>query len=448
MRSGETLGMHVRTAKMAADLYKDDFSRIDDTDVFRAIEAFTRISEPMDVRPRESFVLDFKEEWSDGALHTVAGFAHTFGGLLIVGISENKGQPDNIVGIDSPGELKTRIASSIATNISPTPPYEIAECNLPTQAGRKLAVVRVRQGHQLYYCTKKGDRPIYVRNEDQSVPADAAQLRSLIERKTSASQTQSDVTNRINGLRPSVQLRRTAEMDKAAGIPTSLQIILSPFDHPGLTLDSSAEQQFRKLINQNFSFRYCDTDCEKEEERWVDWYEWRWFRLLDKHESVWRITSYGDVVYMRQARVRVANIESPNWSLGDTIADVLLLLGVVRSLWKSSGFYGEAQLVISLNVRDLHLHTDLTSEVRRQATPDVVYAMQDFNLALRDSVVSFHSGPSGGAGATGVFNSGLPYDAVSDAVANVMNQLLRCLMHSANLQSLRLAVDSFFRVVQ
>ena len=374
---------------MAVDLYKDDFSRIADADVFRAIEAFTRISEPMDVRPRESFVLDFKEDWSERALHTVAGFAHTFGGLLIVGVSENKGQPDKIVGVDSPGELKTRIASSIATNISPTPPYEIAECNFPTRPGRKLAVVRVRQGHQLFYCTKKGDSPVYVRNEDQSVAADAAQLRSLIERKTASSQTQSEVANRITGLRPSVQLRRTAEMDKAAGIPTSLQIILSPLDHPGLTLDSTVEQQFRKLINRNFSFRYRDTEYEKEEERWVDWFEWRWFRSLDKHESVWRITSYGDVVYMRQARVRVADVDAA-WSLGDTIADVLLLLGVARSLWKNSGFYGEAQLVVTLNVRDLRLHTDLASEVWRQATPDAVYATQDFNSALQNSIVSLH----------------------------------------------------------
>jgi len=194
---------------MAVDLYKDDFSRVADTDVFRAIEAFTRISEPMDVRPHESFVLDFKEEWSGGVLHTVAGFAHAFGGLLIVGISENKGQPENIVGIDLPGELKTRIASSIATNISPTPANEIAECNLPTQVGRKLAVVRVRQGHQIYYCTKKGDRPIYLRNEDQTVPADAAQLRSLVERNTGKLQPQLEVAKRVGVLGPSVQLEHT-----------------------------------------------------------------------------------------------------------------------------------------------------------------------------------------------------------------------------------------------
>ena len=110
---------------MATDLYRDDFSRLSDAEVFRAIEAFTRISEPIQARPRESFVLDFKKEWGDRALFTVAAFAHTFGGVLIVGVSEKDAQPDELVGIEATGELKTTIASSIATNISPPPSYEI-----------------------------------------------------------------------------------------------------------------------------------------------------------------------------------------------------------------------------------------------------------------------------------------------------------------------------------
>jgi hypothetical protein len=93
----------------------------------------------------------------------------------------NYAQPDELVGIEAIGELKTSIASSIATNISPTPSYEIAECSLPTTPARKLAVIRVRQGNQIYYLTKKGEKPIYVRNEDESIPADAARLRALRE---------------------------------------------------------------------------------------------------------------------------------------------------------------------------------------------------------------------------------------------------------------------------
>jgi len=434
----------VRGMNMAVDLYKDDFSRLTDVEVFQGIEAFTRITEPIALRPREGFVLDFKGEWGDRALHTVAGFAHTFGGLLIVGVSEKDAQPDELIGVESAGELKTSIASSIATNISPTPSFEIAECQHPGHPGRKLAVVRVRQGHQLYYCTKKGERPIYVRNEDESVPADAAQLRSLIERKTSKSHAQDAAVHRISVLRPSVQLKHNDHLPPSQ-TPTNMQIILSPFDHPGLILDSNVEQQFRKLVSQNFSFRYRNTEFEKEEDRSLDYYEWRWFRATDKRESVWRITSSGDVVYSRQMLTRVADRESPAWSLGDIIAELLLLLGVARSVWKSSGFYGEAQLMVSLLVYDLPLQADLATEIWTAPTPDVVWAMQDFNSALRDSIASGDLHSSGAASATGIFNSSLPYDACADMVANLMNQLLRGLTFAVDIKSLRRAVESFFQ---
>lgn len=131
---------------MAPDLYTDDFSRLNDADTLKAIETFTRISEPIEATPREGFALDFKEEWGDRALRTVAAFAHTFGGLLIIGVSEKDAKPDQLVGVETAGELKTSIASFIATNISPPPPYEIAEGSLPALPTLKLAVIRAEAG--------------------------------------------------------------------------------------------------------------------------------------------------------------------------------------------------------------------------------------------------------------------------------------------------------------
>jgi len=53
---------------------------------------------------------------------------------------------------------------------------------LATDAGRKLSVVRVRETLEICLLAKKGEpHPVYVRNEDQSVPADASQLRALLE---------------------------------------------------------------------------------------------------------------------------------------------------------------------------------------------------------------------------------------------------------------------------
>jgi hypothetical protein len=432
-------------ANTAIDLYTDDFSRLTDTDVFHAIEAFTRTSEPTTARPRESFVLDFKRDWGDRALRTVAGFAHTFGGLLIVGVSEKDGQPDQLVGVDSPGELKTSIASSIATNISPSPPYQIAECSLPTTPNRKLAVVRVRQGDQIYYCTKKGEHPIYVRNEDESVPADAARLRSLIEAKGAARTLSEATQHRISTLQ-SVGLVHYDRLPPST-VPQHVRIILSPFEHPGLILDSTIEQNFRKLVHQNFAFRYRNTEYEREEERWIDWYEWRWFRAADKLESVWRLTSSGDLAYARQVRIQGAEGENPAWSLGDIVADILLLMAVGRSLWRASGSYGEAQLVVSILVYELALSTDLVTDAWSASSPTASNAIHDFNAALRDSIV-LNPQPSSSAGATSVFNSALPLDAITGTVANVINQLLRCLKHAADVNALRRAVENFIRAAQ
>src|SRR5947209_16849501 len=108
------------------DLYKDDLFGIADPDIYSAVEAFTRVAFPPTDRTQEGYLLDFKANWSDSALKTVAAFANTFGGILIVGVSESGGRADALVGIIAGRqELKTSIASGIASNISPTPPYEI-----------------------------------------------------------------------------------------------------------------------------------------------------------------------------------------------------------------------------------------------------------------------------------------------------------------------------------
>ena len=427
---------------MAVDLYQDDFSRLSDAEVLKAVEAFTRVLEPIANRPREGAVLDFKKEWSDSALHTVAGFAHAFGGLMLIGVSERDGRPDELVGVEARGELKTSIASAIATNISPAPSIQIAECSVPGQPIRKLAVVRVRQGSRIHYLTKKGEHPIYIRNEDQSVRADAAQLRSLVERKVQVSRSQSEMANRVNSLGNSAKLQRTAELEPGP-IPTRLQILLAPIDHPGVALDTSIEQQFRNLIFNNFSSSNYGMNYEWEDQRWASEYEHRWFRPDNRHERVWRLTSEGDMTYAGQVRLRGDG--GLSWSLGDAMADLLLFLAVARSLWKASGYYGEAQVVVDLIAHDLCLRPELIAQIQTRNTPDVHWSEHDLNSALRKSIVSPALSPQPTARATGIFNSGLPPEGATEMVSNLINQLLRSLGHGAELNMLRAAVRACFQ---
>jgi hypothetical protein len=62
---------------------------------------------------------------------------------------------------------------------------------------------------------------------------------------------------------------------------------------------------------------------------------------------------------------------------------------------------------------------------------------------LEGAIVSPSIQPSPTGNATGIFNSGLPYDAATDLVAEVLNQLLRSMRHSADLNGLKSAVEIF-----
>jgi len=165
-----------------ADLHSISFAAIGDQQLFSAISDFVGASLPPGDRQQETYVVDFKQEWGEKALRVVAGFANTFGGVIVIGVSENAGRADQIIGVPSNKEITTQIASSIASNITPTPDYDIAECSIPADPSKRLAVIRVRLRNRVHFLLK-GDRPVYIRNQDQAIPAPAAELRALIERE-------------------------------------------------------------------------------------------------------------------------------------------------------------------------------------------------------------------------------------------------------------------------
>src|SRR5690242_1127779 len=101
---------------MTIDLFTADLDALDNAGKFQAVTEFCAN------RSSEGWRLDYAESWDDRALEKVASFANTFGGLLIIGVRKGKNDPEPIpVGAKSPTELKTRIASSIAANLSPVP---------------------------------------------------------------------------------------------------------------------------------------------------------------------------------------------------------------------------------------------------------------------------------------------------------------------------------------
>src|SRR5579864_1999358 len=160
------------------DLFADDLDKPTNSELFSAIEDFAK------AQPNEGFRLDYKERWSDSTLQDVAAFANTHGGLLLIGVAKDKRDIEpRVVGVESDTEYKTRIASSIASRISPIPSYQIFECHKPSEPKKKFCIVRVASGTFVHLIMMAGIAPIYVRNEDESRPADASQVRRLIERE-------------------------------------------------------------------------------------------------------------------------------------------------------------------------------------------------------------------------------------------------------------------------
>jgi hypothetical protein len=53
---------------MVATLHQLNLQAVSSSDLYSAIESFTRVSEPIDHRPREGYVLDFKQNWDDSTL--------------------------------------------------------------------------------------------------------------------------------------------------------------------------------------------------------------------------------------------------------------------------------------------------------------------------------------------------------------------------------------------
>ncbi len=282
------------------DLYKDDLNAFGDPELYAAFEIFTRVASPPTDRTQEGYLLDFKAAWSDSALRTVAAFANTFGGILFVGVSEKDARADQLIGIVSQRqELKTSIASSIASNISPTPPYEIRDVAFPDGSGRHLCIVRVRKGSNLYLLTKKGEQPVYIRNEDESRPADAARLLALLATRTLQGHPPSEPALSQPAIsHQNLYVTKAQQDGQRFRSNTFLQIHLTPEEPLPIRLDLIVEQKLLAIVRATYP-ELADNveDSDKHlgasfaEFRLRDWYQITYFEAWRDYEIRWAIGS-------------------------------------------------------------------------------------------------------------------------------------------------------------
>lgn len=151
----------------------------------------------------EGIYLDYKLEIkADKLSQSIASFANTKGGILLVGVNEDKTTklPDKWDGIDDKGTLSETINQIIA-NVTPIPTCRFAI--VPHKAkGKAFVVLVVEEGVSAPYFTVH--KPIvYVRTGDVSTPiaqSDRASLLELSERGKIADakiQSSLDLTNEI-----------------------------------------------------------------------------------------------------------------------------------------------------------------------------------------------------------------------------------------------------------
>ncbi len=451
---------------MTPDLYRDDLGAISGTDLFLAIEAFCRIREPIADRPQEDYRLDFKQEWNEKVLRVVASFANTFGGMLFIGISEERGKPKEIIGVQSQSEIKTRIASSIASNISPTPPYEIGECTLPGDATKRVCAVRVRKGVRLHLLTTKAeDNPVYVRNVDESRPARAAELRALIDQRSVSAEVGSDWPNRLFEWQQfGVSQKQVTQPDTTRiKSPTYLRVVVLPLAQSPLILDQALEAEFQRIVCVRYpgmsGFVPLSAPIERDEDRGRDWYEQRWLHMNLDYERRWRVNSRGEFGFVSQTKYPVGAY-GDYWSLCDIALGLISTLVATKSWWEASDYFGDARLIAWLDVGGLKLHS-LKEYPRGFAPlfynrgkwpergdwplkPDNIpeYPFSEIDMTLPPDVLSLSNAQSNGSAVAQVdLNYASLKEELPEIVALVLNQFIRHLKHAANLKRLRQEVS-------
>jgi hypothetical protein len=229
---------------------------------------------------------------------------------------------------------------------------------LPTDPAKKVCVVRVKESPEMCLVTKKGEQPVRVRVEDESRPADAAQLRAIMERKRSRRSFASELQVRVNlwaSLIVTSACKPDANLRVSSG--TRLWAVFFPLEHPEIELDVNTERKFCSIVRKYFPGFGSDDERVDLGPRSKDSYQTHSLILSHDFERVWQFDSSGAFGFASQTAWRDP-AGGLYWSLCDLVIDLSLLLRASREFWESFGYFGGAQLVVRLSIDGLSLHYD------------------------------------------------------------------------------------------
>jgi len=426
---------------MVIDLFAHDLNKVSNDALFSAVAEFAK------GQPNEGWRHDYTEKWDDSAIRKVAAFANTFGGLLIVGVRKQKHDVVcELVGVDSQTEYKTSIASSIAANISPAPSYDIFECYRPEAPNSKLCVVRVRTSRALHLVTKKGLQPVYVRNEDEARPADAAQLRRLIDREREMQSHPQTATEQAYRLRDALVINCNYEdkdseawfLSACQHSSTFLKLELTPTETISLDMERSHEDRLCNLIAEIYP-RVRDTvgrdTASQAESRGQDFYEYAWYHKGLDYEGRWRITGEGGIAHGTQVKSQHGT-DKAFWSVVDLAIHTILFVRLSVRWWETIGYFGEGRLYAQLSVSGLEALRRADGTFTCAFDPRYQPTARWAGGTIRADAILVSGQPRSSANAEIKVNYFSANTDLARTTTSLLNLLLRSLGHAVNWKEL------------
>lgn len=351
---------------MPVDIFSDDLDKYDNNGKYVALEQFCS------ARLNEGWRLDYAEVWSDRELEKVASFANTFGGVLIVGVKKDKRDSEPLlVGVQSDTEYKTKIASSIAANISPIPSYYLYECHKPNQPNIKYCVVQIRNVNAFHLLTKKNVKPVHIRNEDQTLEANASEIHRLLERNSSGQDVQASIEHKASEMLRTLRVR-SARTELGQGresfidSPSFLKLVMVPIEFRSADLDKLTEEKFRRFVLAHYPRvlqTYSAEVSRLTEERGSSFFEWAWYHTNVGWEMRWRITGDGQIAYATQIA------RDTSWSVVDLCDFLFLFLRLSSAWWQENGYFGDGTLFADMATNNLPISQNAPGAFGRELNP-------------------------------------------------------------------------------
>lgn len=127
----------------------------------------------------ENPTLDYKKDFPNNLQKSIASFANTLGGLILIGVDEDTQSKPNlpINGIDNERGLAERVTNIILTNLTPPVFPEIKICE-NSDKSRVIVIIRIPQSNQSPHAINKNTQ-VYIRTNNKSTPEELASLERI-----------------------------------------------------------------------------------------------------------------------------------------------------------------------------------------------------------------------------------------------------------------------------